>query len=538
MKRFDLPLIGLAIVTVCLTGSGCTTHTSNASATVTSNPSSELRVVLPIEPTDLDPARVPDVTTSAIVQNTFEGLTRFNDKNQVEPALASAWDVSADGKSYTFHLRKGVKFHNGREFTASDVKYSFERALNKTTASAQAANYLDGIIGLKDVSDGKSSDLKGVTVLDPLTVKIDIDKPRAYFTGMLTMPQDFIVCREAVESTGGRVTDKSYVGTGAYKFDSYQPGRQITLAANPEYWDGAPKCPRIVMEVILNAQTAYDNFKTNKVDVSPDMDVLQYSQDLAHNAMRAEYRLTPEASINYVGLEEVKQPAFQKKEVRQAIGLAIDREEILRVAFKGVGSVATGILPEGMPMAGALPPQFHRDVAKAQALLAKAGYPNGKGFPNLTLSYIQQIPHWESEATVIRSNLHDALGIDVTLSAREAGDFYTAEQNHKLEMWVGGWVADYLDPQDFLSTLFVSGRQLNFFDYKNPEFDALCNTADEELNSDKRAELYSKAHAIAIDDMAVVPLHFVSRVTLVHTNVKGVRDCALYMLPYNLAIKN
>jgi ABC-type transport system substrate-binding protein len=475
--------------------------------------------------------------TSEVVQHTFEGLTRFNDKNQVEPALAEGWDVSKDGKSYTFHLRKGVKFHNGREFNAADVKYSFERALNKETASAQAANYLDGIIGLKEVSDGKSSDLKGVTVVDPLTVKIDLDRPRAYFTGMLTMPQDFIVCKEAVEKTGGHVTDKSYVGTGPYQLESYQPGRQITLTAYPGYWDGAPKCPRIVMEVILNPQTAYDNFVTNKVDVYPDMPVLKYSQDLAHNVMKAEYRVTPEASINYLGMEEVKQPAFQKKEVKQAIALAIDREEILRVAFKGVGSVATGILPEGMPLAGALPPQFHRDVKKAQALLAKAGYPGGKGFPSLTLSYIQQLPHWESEAVIVRSNLHDALGIDVTLSAREAGDFYTAEQNHKLEMWMGGWVADYLDPQDFLSTLCVSNRPLNFFDYKNPEFDSLCDKADEELDSDKRAELYSRAHAIVIDDMPMVPLHFVPRVTLAHTNIKGVRDCALYMLPYNLVTK-
>jgi len=352
------------------------------------------------------------------------------------------------------------------------------------------------------------------------------------------MPQDYIVCKEEVEKTGGKVTDKSFIGTGPYQLDSYLPGRQLTLTANRGYWGGPPKCPRIVMEVILNPQTAYDNFVTNKVDVYPEMPVLKYSQDLEHHVMTAEYRVTPEASINYLGMEEAKQPLFQKKEIRQAIALAIDRDEILRVAFKGVGSVATGILPEGMPIAGALPPQFHRDIAKAQALLAKAGFPGGKGFPNITLSYIQQLPHWEGEAIVVRSNLHDALGIEVTLLAREAGDFYTAEQNHKLEMWMGGWVADYLDPQDFLSTLLVSNRPLNFFDYKNPEFDALCNSADQELDSEKRAQLYSKAHSIAIDDMPLVPLHFVPRVTLVHSNISGVRDCALYMLPYNLVTKN
>jgi len=490
------------------------------------------------EPTSLDPATVPDVITEEVMQYSFEGLTRFNDKNQIEPCLAESWDISPDGKVYTFHLRKNVKFHNGRVFAASDVKYSWERALNPHTASAQAANYLDGIVGLKDVVAGKSPDLTGVTVVDDNTLKVQLDRGRAYFTGMLTMPQDYVVCKEAVAKTDYKVTKDSFVGTGPFRLDEYKTGQQLSFAANSDYWDGKPGIDRIEMPVILDPQTAYDNFKTNQVDIYSHIQTTRYAIDRDNKTLQAEYHVGPEAAFSYLGFQENKQPVFKNADVRHAIALALDRPEIIRVAFKSVSTLATGVLPPGVPLSGPVPEQFSFDVKKAQELLAKAGYPGGKGFPSITLTYRQKNPEVESAAIIVRKNLKSNLGIDVTLSAREAGEFYTAENKHALEMWLGGWVADYLDPQDFLSTLFISHNDLNFFDYSNPTFDKLCHEADAITDPAKRSTLYGQAHALLMADMPVVPIHFAPRITLVHTDAKGWRECALYVLPANKATKD
>ncbi len=530
-------LTATAALALVLAG-GCTTHTASPGASTPNGGSkSVLRQMMLVEPTSLDPASVPDVTTSQLVYHTFECLTRFSDKNEVEPCLAEKWDVSSDGKTYTFHLRKGVKFHNGREFTAEDVKYSWERALNPHTASPQAANYLSGIVGLADVVKGTKPNLTGVTVLDTNTVKVEIDKPRAYFPGMLTMPQDSIVCKEAVAKTDWKVTADSFIGTGPFKLEAYKPGQQISLVAFDDYWGGKPILTRIEMQVILDKQTAYDNFKTGALDVFPDMPANFYAIDRDRKQLQAEYRVSPYALMRYVGLQETRQPLFKNPDIRNAIAKAIDREEILNVAYKSIGSIASGVLPDGVPMRGALPPALQYDKVAAAALLAKAGFPGGKGFPALTLSYIQKEPEVEAVAVIIRRNLKENLGIEVSISAREAGEFYAAENKHSLEFWVGGWIADYLDPQDFLSTLFKTDAELNFFDYHNPKFDALCEKADTSNVPADREKLYSEAHSLLMSDMAVVPFMFGPRVSLVHTGVKNWRECALYVLPNSKTTK-
>jgi oligopeptide transport system substrate-binding protein len=522
-----------AAAALWLAAAGCTTgkNGANGGKEQGSGSSNVVRQVMIVEPATLDPALAPDIYTGLMVSHSFEGLTRFNDQNQIEPALAEKWDVSPDGKVYTFHLRKGVKFHNGRAFEAGDVKYSWERALSPATASPQASTYLDGIVGLKAVMAGTSKELSGVKVLDPGTLQVTIDKPRAYFTGMLSMPQDYIVCKEAVEKTGGKVTAESYVGTGPFKFSNYKPGQEIAFDAFAEYWGGKPACDRVELPIILDKQTAYDNYLTGKVDVFPNMPGLRYSLDRDAGKLKDQYHVSPVCSFNYLGMEENRQPAFKNVNVRRAIAYAINRDDIARLAYRGVATVATGALPTGMPMAGPTPPALTYNPEKAKQLLAAAGYPGGKGFPAITLSFVQKDPDIEATATIIRRNLHDNLGIEVTLQAREAGEYFKAEDKHEMEMWYGGWVADYLDPQDFLSVLYLSDAGLNWPEFKNAEFDALCHEADSNLDTNKRSELYGKANAMIMDQFPVVPLVNNPRISLVSPKLKGWRENMLYILP-------
>jgi oligopeptide transport system substrate-binding protein len=496
-----------------------------------------LRVVMTIEPSTLDPAKLPDLYTSELLLHSFEGLTRYNDKNAIEPCLAEKWDTSPDGKTYTFHLRSGVKFHNGREFVADDVKYTWERALAPKTASPVASNYLEGVVGLKEVTSGKRPDLTGVKVVDPHTVAVTLDSPRAYFPGMLTYPTNAIVCKEAAEKTGGQINADSFVGTGPFALEKYDPGKQIVLKAFAGYWGGAPKTARIEFPIILNPQTAYDNFQTGKLDIIVDVDNARYSQDHESGKLTGEYQMLDYASFNYVAMQEVKQPIFAKQAVRQAIGMAIDREQILKVAYKGVGAVATGVLPPSLPNGGTIPngPAFNPKLARQ--LLAQAGYPDGKGIPDLNLSIIQQQPSTLAAAEIVRSNLKENLGINVSIQQLEAGQFFKEEQKHALEFYLIGWIADYLDPQDFLSTLFKSTSSLNRSDYNNPKFDALCSRADALSNPKQRAALYGEAHQILMNDMPIVPLVFRKRIALVHTNVQGWRTCQCYALPNTTTVK-
>ncbi|HLV79088.1 MAG TPA: peptide ABC transporter substrate-binding protein [Chthonomonadaceae bacterium] len=495
-----------------------------------------LREVLYVEPTTLDPSKVPDLPTSELLMHIFEGLVRTNPSNQVEPALAESWTISKDGKTYTFHLRNDAAFSNGRPLVAADFKYSWEHALSPQTASPVAANYLDGILGVKDVVAGRRKDLPGVQALDEHTLQVQIDRPRAYFLGMLSYPTGWAICKEAVEKNGGVVDQNALIGTGPYTLESYRPGNNVTLAANPHYWGGRPKMDRIEWPIIVDRDTIYNNFVTGRLDIVTLVPPIRYAQDRDAHKLADAYKLLPTASVDYLSMNEAV-PVFANKLVRQAIVLAIDRAQIWRVAYKQVGTIAEGMLPPDLPAAGPLPPPTPYDPAKARQLLAQAGYPGGKGFPPITFSFQQHEPTVAATAQLIMANLRDNLGLTVNPQVLEFGELINEENKHVLQLYLSNWVADYPDPQDFLSTLFVSTAPLDRTGYKDPAFDALCARADAEPDPAIRAGLYSRANRILMDDAPVLPLVFTPRIILVQPNVQSWRANLCNLLPNTQTVK-
>ncbi len=520
-----------------LTLSGCTTGKKGGSS-VSSPPGSAstvLREALLVELVTLDPAKANDVVNSEFIMETFEGLVRYDEKNQIQACLAEKWDTSADGKVYTFHIRKGVKFTNGREVNAADFKYSWERALDPKTASTVALNYLDGVLGAADIAKGNRKDLPGVEVVDPLTLKVTIDRPRAYFLGMMAYPSNFAVCKEELANTKGEMTEKSYIGTGPFILDEYNPSTMVTLKANAGYWDGAPKLTRIERKLYLNPQTAYANFAAGNIDITVGTRA-QYSQDKAAGKFKDEYQLIPSANVSYLVLDPRKMPELNNKLVRKAFLSAIDRENILKTAFKGIGSVADGLLPPELQDIGPIPPHVPYDPAAAKQFMAQAGYPGGKGFPAIALIMAQNAPATDHACEMIRSNLQENLGITVNLSQREGGQMIHDQYNDALTFYFAGWVADYPDPQDFLSTLFMSHASLNHSGYRNPEFDKLCEQADATTDHALRASLYGKANQIIMDDVGVIPLNNNPNLYMIQKNVKGWRHNLCTMLPHTQTI--
>ena len=531
-RRRVAPLLLLATLVVC---SGCTTGRGGE---LKDTPDT-LRIVTGADPRSLDPAVLTDISTYELLENCCESLVRISADNKPEPALAESWDISPDGKTYTFHLRKGVTFHNGKPVTAADVKYSWERAVNPATASPSAVNYLDGVVGLSELVNKKRADLSGVKIVDDLTLAVTLDHPRAFFPGMVAYPTNSVLCKAEIEASGGAVSDKNLgkIGTGPFIFQSHAANQTVIFQANPTYWGGPPKLKRLVYAIILNPQTAYDGFRTNKTDFYPDVPVQNYTQDKQNALLAPLYHLSPRASVGYLVMQRVKQPAFAKLEVRKAFALAIDRDSILRVALLGVGQRADGFTPPQLLNGQPSPPAIPYDPAQAKLLLAQAGYPDGKGFPVLTLNYIQGSPANTKTAEIIRNNLKDSLGIAVNLQEREQGQFFKDEAAQAMSFYTIGWIADYPDAQDFLSTLLVSDASQNHSRYANPQFDALCKQADVETNAMKRAQLYAAADKILMTDVGVLPLSFTERIFLVKPNVRNWRANVCSRLPDILTTK-
>ncbi len=531
----EWPLLGPLIRTFFIGCAllGCVTACGRKNATNDARRAAVLRYPMIEEPPTLDPARFQDVYVTEMLGNVFEGLVTTDSTNKIAPCLAERWDISPDAMIYTFHLRSNARFHSGRLVTAADFKYSMERALAKKTRSPTAATYLRGIVGVREYISGRSSEIQGIQATDPRTLTIRLDKPMAYFLGMMTYPTAWAVCKEAVEETGGIVTEKSAIGTGPFKLSEYKHGSKVTLTAFPEYYGGKPLIDRIERPIVIDPQTMHVMYENGEIDFfSPALS--DYTNDQSNPKLKSDSHLLPQANLFYLVLHQRLQPVFKDKRVRLAFALAIDREELSRIAYLRTSPAAYSFLPPAMPGSNPNIRKLPYDPAAARKLLAEAGYPGGQGFPRLTLVYLEKQPEWNAMAQVIRDSLKKELGITIDLQEHEAGSFWAdTSDSEKIPFYISGWVADYLDPQDFLSTLLRSGAPYNHVAYSNPEFDSLCDRADAEPDAQERYDLYRQADQIAMDDVAVIPLVFYNQPVLTKPYLRDYAHNLLYfMLPH------
>jgi oligopeptide transport system substrate-binding protein len=497
-----------------------------------------LRYAITTEPTTFDPALVRDGPTIDMLFHVFEGLVQWDENNRVRPNLAESWSVSEDGRTYTFTLKKGVRFHNGREVTAEDFKYSIERACDPELASPVSATYLNDIVGALDKLNRKAQEVKGVEVVDKYTLRITIDHPKAYFLAKLTYPTAYVVCREAIEQNGDevngrrlRINERCAIGTGPFKLQQYVPGSKVVLAANKEYHAGAPKLDGIERPIVLDASTRHAMYERGDLDIVDVQkgDLLRDQQD---PVLSKELRTFERAAVFYLGLNQNVFAPFKDRRVRLALAHATDKDAIVKVALMGVPQKANGIIPPGVL---GYDPNFQGipyDPEKARQLLAEAGYPEGRGFPTLTLTFREKTPDLRRAAEMIKEQYRKELGINVELREMEWGAFLDALDRKELPFVHLRWMADYLDAQNFLSVLLRTGVPENVVGYSNPRFDALCDTADKEQDEQKRIQLYREAERIAVQDVPWIPIYFQRDVELIKPYVKGIRDSLMGHLPH------
>jgi oligopeptide transport system substrate-binding protein len=473
-------------------------------------------------PTTLDPAVSGDSVTWSYLIQVYSGLVRLDQKLQIVPDLAERWELSPDGRTYTFTLRGSARFHSGREVQAGDFKYAMERALSPATRSPNAMQYLGDLVGAADVASGRTTDLAGARVVDARTLALQIDAPKSYFLAKLTFPMAFALDRANVES--GPAWFQRPNGTGPFRLGDWDPATKLTLLRFNQHWDGPARVRAV--EFDLSPVPGIVLYEQGDVDVSEiDLGSLDRVSDPG-NPLRNDLVVTPLASTWYVGFNATK-PPFDDPAVRRAFAHATDRARLARVYFRGTRAAAETILPPGLPGFNQQIRALPFDLAEAKRQLASSRYAGR--MPEIILTVGEGSGGTgEAFAEMYSRNL----GIDV--GVRElATDYFGALERHEAQMFFTGWVADYPDPENFLDILFHTGSGGNYGAYSSRDLDQLLERARVEPDEGRRAELYGQAEQLILRDSAAIPIHHETTHALVRPYVKGLTYTPLGIISYH-----
>ena len=469
------------------------------------------------DPPTLDPHLTADTSSGQIVVEVFSGLVTISTDLKLEPDIAERWEVSPDGRTYTFFLRRGVKFHDGKPVTAKDFKYSLERAADPKTKSPVADTYLGDIVGVKEKLKGRAAEVSGVKVIDDHTLQITIDTPKAYFLAKLTYPTGFVVDQGNVERLGKAWTQQPN-GTGPFKLASYKVGESIILERNPNHYRGAPHLDRV--EFILRGGSAMAMYENNEIDMTgvglADVDRVKNPKDPLNKDLRV---APPGFSVFYFGFN-VGVPPFDDVKVRQALNHAINKEAIAENVLFNLVTPAYSILPPGFPGYTGRVAGLRFDPEKAKRLLSESKYAGR--LPRIVLTVPGTGGALSPGLEAVLEQWKRVLGITVEIQQVEWATFLQELNQRKLAFFRLGWIADYPDPENFLDVLFHSQSAQNHTGYANPELDRLLEQARVERDWNRRVELYTQAEQIIVNDAPWVPLWFEGQgLVLVKPHVKG-----------------
>lgn len=506
----------------------------------------------------LFPLNIVDIVSGHIGSQVYEGLVKFNQKDlSVMPGLAYRWETLDSATRFVFHLRQGVTFHDdacfpegkGREMKASDIKFCFDNLCTVNTNNQQYSNtFKDRVVGANAYfeSTEKKAKLKegvsGVTVVNDSTIELKLTKPMPSFLSVLCTQGCWIYAPEAFAKYGDEMRIHC-VGTGPFKIKSIKEGDAVSLERNPKYWmfdewkNQLPYLDFVEYRFIKDKRSEIIAFRNKELDmvfrlpVEMAKDILgELDQAKEH---KADFVLQSNAamSLTYFGFQNKLAP-FNNVKVRQAFNYAIDRQYIAEKVLQGDATPGIyGVVPPAMPgydfkgVTG-----YSYDPEKARKLLAEAGYPNGKGFPEVTL----QINNGGGDrntmtAEYVTNKLKENLGITVKIDAMPFAQHIETVFTGKSLFWRFGWIADYPDPETFLTTLYSrhipdsmsQPSSLNTVRYSSPQFDSIFDAAMNEADVVKRAELFRRADQVAMNDAAIMPIYYEVNDRLLQRNVRG-----------------
>ncbi len=503
----------------------------------------------------LEPVMSNSPQTIWILTNVMEGLVSYNKSNEIIPQTAKKWSISNDGLTYTFTIDTRIKYHDdpcfpndkGRTITAKDFKYCLERVNDPSTKTRGLWVFRDKIKGAREYYEyraGKSGkevkEISGLRAPNDSTLVIELYEPFAPFLSLLTMTYGYVYPEEAVNYY--KETFYSHpVGTGPFKFKSWELDKLLTLEKNTNYYEKdstgnpLPYLDKIEIGFTKSSETEFLDFLNGKYDYhEPSAEIVDALTDENGNLVKPgekDYNLIKQPWLNTVYLIMVQNtslpagktsPFTGNKKLRQAINYAIDKEKIVKFVLKNRGSAANnGPLPAGMPGFDTSVKGYRYDVNKAKTLLEEAGYPGGKGL-DLTL-VISNDELQKNISIAIQEQLKD-IGINLKLEQVLQATLNTKQQDGEYAFTRGNWGADYFDPENFMA-LFYSKNIIPFgpnkTGYSNPEIDRLYEKSILVTNFEERKKIYNEMERIVIDDAAWIYLYYNQRIYLIRNNVKG-----------------
>ncbi|HSN52552.1 MAG TPA: peptide ABC transporter substrate-binding protein, partial [Woeseiaceae bacterium] len=479
------------------------------------------------EPESLDPQKGRSVQAADVLRDIGEGLLTYTAAGELVPGAAASWEIDADGLTYTFHIRPEARWSNGDPVTAADFVLGLRRLADPATAAFYAAE-LGNVVNAAAVSAGEMAPAElGVSAPDDRTLVISLLRPTPYLLSLLTHPSTFPVHRGSVELHGDAFARAgNLLSNGAYVLASWEPGAVLELRRNPHYWNDAATSIDVVRYHIVTQELAqFHRYRAGELHVTSTVPTENFEQ------IRADYgsqvRIAPTLGVYYYGFNLAKPPFAGNPELRQALSMAIDRD-VLVAAITGRGEApAYSWVPPGvhnykpvqLPYADLSQPERN---AIAQSLYRKAGY--GKDNPlRFELRYNTSDTH-QKIALALQAMWRNVLGAEATLVNVEFQVLLDQMREQEItQMFRASWFGDYNDANSFLA-IMQSDSAANIPGYSNPEFDALLQSAGEQIDLDRRRLYLEEAERVLLADHAVIPLYFYVSKHLVKPEVEGWQD--------------
>ena len=511
-------LIGLLGVMVLLAVAGCSTARK---ATVANH----IRYALAAEPESIDPRMSTSLSASTVEAQLFEGLTTLDEKNRPVAAAAEKWEISPDGRKYVFTLRSGLKWSNGEPVTAHDFEYAWKTGLSPELASPNAYMLYCLKNGEAYATQKAAASQVGVKARDDRTLEVELERPTAYFLALTAFHAYYPVHKKTAAADGKWANQpQTVIANGPFKLASWVKSSRMELARNEHYWDKAKvKAEKIELFLLDNSSTALSMFESGQLDMGDSIP----PSEVPRLVKEGKIKIYPFLGIAYVSFNATK-PPFDNPKVRKAFSLAIDRAAITDKLLRGGQAPALAFVPGGI--ADAAPGEDFRtkggsllkdnDGAAGRQLLTEAGFPDGKGFPEVSLLFNTSEAN-KVVAEALQEMWKKNLGVPVTVTNQEWKVYWDSLDKHSFQLARESWSGDYPDPLTFLD-LFVSGGSNNAPDYRNPQYDRLIAAAQQENNPAKRMQQLHAAEKILLDDAVIAPVFFQTNPVLIRPPVKGV----------------
>ncbi len=480
------------------------------------------------EPTILIPMLSGDAASQDVAGLIFNGLVKYDTDLGIIGDLAESWDISKDGLVITFHLKKGVRWTDGVEFTADDVIFGFNTIINKKTPTAYSEDFLQ---------------VKKAEVLDKYTFRVTYGKPfapaLASWGNLVVLPKHLLEGKDLTKSEFGR----DPVGMGPYKLTNWVPGQELILDSNHDYFEGRPYIDRFVYRVIPDRATMFLELQTGGVDMM-DLTPIQYTKQTGSEYFRNNFQKFryPQFVYTYMGFN-LKHPFFKDRRVRQAIAYAIDKSEIIDVVLFGLGSPATGpYVPNTWPYNPDVK-KYPYNPEKARQLLKEAGWEDtdgdgildkdGRPFRFTILTNMGNTLRMNT-ATIIQWKLAK-IGIKVDIKVLEWSTFVNEFiDKRRFEAVILGWqISPDPDQFDIWDSKKTKEKEFNFVSYSNPEVDALLERGRRTYNIEERKKAYFRIQEILAEDLPYIFLYVPDATPIVHARFKGIKPSPIG-ITYNL----